>query len=60
MFLAQAEEICNLRENRLRKGPKDGAKIKIYTPSGFFKTTFHRGDSYQVSMHDNLASKYSF
>ena len=60
MFLTQVEEIRNLRENRLRKGPKDGVKIKVYMPGGLFKGTFHRGGSYQVSMHDNLASKYSF
>ena len=62
MFLTQAEEIRNLRENRMRKGSKDGVKIKVYTPSGLFKRTFHRGGCYQViiSMHDNLESKYSF
>ena len=60
MFLTKAEEIRNLRENRMRKGSKDGVKIKVYTPSGLFKRTFHRGGCYQVSMHDNLESKYSF
>ena len=58
MFLMQAEEIRNLWENCVRKGPKDGVKIKVYTPSGLCKKTFPRGGSYQV--HDNLASKYSF
>ena len=60
MFLTQAEEIRNLRENRMRKGPKDGVKIKVYTPYGLFKRTFHRGGCYQVSMADNLENKYSF
>ena len=60
MFLTQAEEIRNLRENRMRKGPKDGVKIKVYTHSSLFKRTFPRGGCYQVSMHDNLESKYSF
>ena len=62
MFLTKAEEIRNLRENRMRKGSKDGVKVKVYTPSVLFKRTFHRGGCYQViiSMHDNLESKYSF
>ena len=45
MFLMQAEEICNLWENCVRKGPKDGVKIKVYMPSGLCKKTFHRGGS---------------
>ncbi|XP_066017350.1 uncharacterized protein [Pocillopora verrucosa] len=55
MFLTQAEEIRNLRENRMRKGPKDGVKIKVYTPSGLFKRTFHRGGCYQ-EVYDWLGS----
>ena len=31
-----AEEMRNLWENRLRKGPKEGLKIKVYMPSGLF------------------------
>nr|XP_058957984.1 uncharacterized protein LOC131785162 [Pocillopora verrucosa] len=50
-----AEEIRNLRENRMRKGPKDGVKIKVYTPSGLFKRTFHRGGCYQ-EVYDWLGS----
>ena len=44
----------------MRKGPKDGVKIKVYMPYGLFKRTFHRGGCYQVSMADNLENKYSF
>ena len=58
MFLTQAEEIRKLWGNYIRKGPKDGVKIKVYMPNGLCKRTFCRGDSFQV--HDNLASKYSF
>ena len=48
------------RKYGIRKGPKDGVKIKVYKASGLCKRTFHRGDSFQVSAHDWLASKYSF
>ena len=43
-----------------KKRPKDGIKIKVYKASGLCKRTFHREDSFQVSVHDWLASKYSF
>ena len=45
MFLMQAEEIRNLWENCVRKGPRDGVKIKVYMPSGLCKKTFRRGGS---------------
>ncbi|XP_066026800.1 uncharacterized protein [Pocillopora verrucosa] len=39
----------------MRKGSKDGVKIKVYTPSGLFKRTFHRGGCYQ-EVYDWLGS----
>ena len=40
-----------IEENCIRKGPKGGVKIKVYTASGLCKRTFHKGDSFQVSVH---------
>ena len=35
-----------------KKGPIDSVKIKVYTASGLCKRTFHKGDSFQVSVYD--------
>ena len=53
----QAEEIHNLPENCLRKGSKDSVVIKVNTSPVVYSKEPLTDETFQVSMHDKLASK---
>ena len=59
-FWHRLKKYTNWEKWYKKLGPKDGVKIKVYMASGLCKRTFHRGDSFHVSVRDWLARKYSF